>query len=268
MDTDNQEIKVRINNFNLEHFKGLGYDVKINDNIIIKTCELPNGSGIKVDVKCKYCKKIFKKPYRKYLETKDDICCDKCKTKKCEKTNIKRYGNKCSLRNKDILDKAKQTNIKKLGVEYPFQNKEILKKCIKTSSKKYGINYRKHSTSKQQLYIYNLYGGILNYNIGNYFLDIYFKDSNIYFEYDGSSHNLGVRLGTFTIDEFNKNELNREKFLYDLGIKEFRIISGTDKLPSDAELISIKNKAFEILINQDFYKYTYNIDTKMESFEK
>jgi len=268
VDTDNQEIQVRINNFNIEHFKSLGYNVKINDNITIKVYELSNGSGLKVDVRCKYCDKIFKKAYRRYLLTKDDICCDKCKTKKFEKTNIKRYGNKCSLRNKDISDKAKKTNMKNLGVEYPFQNKDILQKCIDTSIKKYGDNFRQYSTSKQQLYIYNLYNGKLNYSIGNYFLDIYFENDNIYFEYDGSGHDLGIRLGAFTENKFYQNELDRENFLFSLNMKEFRIISNTDILPSDADLINIKDRAFDILLNQNFNKYTYNIDTKMESFKK
>ena len=55
MDIDNQPIRIRVNNFNYEHFKSLGYDVPLNTYINITAKELPYGAGTKIKVQCNYC---------------------------------------------------------------------------------------------------------------------------------------------------------------------------------------------------------------------
>ena len=67
-----------------------------------------------------------------------------------------------------------------------------------------------------------------------------------------------------TEEEFEKKENKRRDFLKNKGLKEFRIISNTDKLPYKKELIKIKNRAFKMLEN--YQSYMYNLDTKTESF--
>lgn len=148
IDVENQMIKVRVNNFNCKHFKDMGYIFKLNDYIEIQAKYLPNGSGTKVKVECSYCKNVFLKSWRRYLETKDKICCKKCQKLKMMETSEKRYGNRCSLRNSEILKKAIKTNNEKLGVDYPFQNKEILEKCANESIKRYGDDYRRSKKNK------------------------------------------------------------------------------------------------------------------------
>lgn len=268
MDINNQIVHVRINNFNEEHFRNLGYTFNRNDYIDIPAKHLPKGSGIKIKVECKYCRKIFEKAYRRYLETKDDVCCKECKGKKMMKTSIEKYGNKCSLRNEEVQEKSKKKNLKNLGVQYPFQNKEVLEKCRKTCRSKYGENYRSYTISKQQKYIHSLYGGILNYDEYPFMLDIYFSKENIYFEYDGSGHDLSVKMKQCTKKQFKEKEEYREKFLKEKGYKEFRIISEDDVLPDDKTLIGIKDRAFYFLLEKGYNKYTYNLNTKIESFKK
>ena len=267
IDIDNQIIKIRINNFNEEHFKKLGYNFKKNDYVYIPVKHLPNGSGVKIKVQCKYCGKIFEKSYRRYLETKDSICCKECKDIKMVETSIKKYGNRCSLRNEKIQEKSKNKNMINLGVQYPFQNKGILDKCVKTCIEKYGINYKKCIISSQQKYLHSIYGGIINYSEPPYMLDIFFEKEKIYCEYDGSGHNLSVKMGNCTEEDFDKKEKCREQFLKEKGYKEFRIISNDDILPDIDTLLYIKSRAFEFLINKNYSKYTYNLNTKIESFE-
>ena len=267
MDIETQKIRVRVNNFNSQHFKDLGYIFNLNDYLEIPACDLPSGSGVKIDVQCQYCGKIFKKSYRRYLETKNDICCSECKNIKMMKTSLEKYGNVCSLRDEEIGDKAKQTNLKKLGVEYPFQNPEILKKCFETSVQKYGKGYKGDIISKQQRYIHSLYGGELNYAVFPYLLDICFLNENIDFEYDGGAHDLCAKVGTLTEKEFKNKEYRRTKYLLEKGYKEFRIISKTDVLPSDDELIHIKERAFDLLLNQEYNSYIYNLDNKIETYK-
>lgn len=266
MDVENQRIVVRVNNFNEAHFNNLGYFVKRNDYIEIFVKELPVGSGLKIDVQCNYCGIVFQKAYRRYLESKNDICCKSCAKIKMMNTSLLRYGNICSLRNEDVQNKSKERNVKNLGVQYPFQNKNILKKCLESldaNGGREGFN-----VSKPQIYLHNLYGGKLNHFEFPYKIDILFESENIYFEYDGSGHKMGIKFGNFTEEEFIKKEEKRSLFLKNKGYKEFRIISSNDVFPPDEELLNIKNKAFDVLIKNNFSKYIYNLDTKTESFEE
>jgi len=261
---EDQKIKVRVNNFNQQHFKNLGYVFNLNDYIIIPVENLPYGSGIKVKVICFYCKKIFYKQYRKFFEAKDKTCCKKCSKNKMMESSLERYGNVCSLRNEKIGNKARKRNRESLGVDYPFQNKKILKKCHDTSVEKYGKGYRSVRISKQQIKIHSFFGGTLNCCVYPYYVDILFEEDKIYFEYDGSGHTLGISKGKYTKEEFEKKENKRRDFLKNKELKEFRIISNTDKLPYKKELIKIKNRAFKMLEN--YQSYIYNLDTKTESF--
>ncbi len=266
VDVENQKIKVRVNNFNEKHFKSLGYNVSLNAYIDIFVYELPIGSGLKIPVECFYCGKIFLKAYRRYLETKGCVCCSDCGTLKMIETSTKRYGSPCSLRNELVQNKSKEKNMKNLGVQFPFQNKDILKKCADSYNK--GPNKKEKKTSSQQLYIFNLYGGEINLSIFPYFVDIFFRDNNIYFEYDGSGHKLNVIKGKITEDEWSAKELKRSLFLRNKALKEFRIVSNDDILPSDDKLLEIKDRAFYILLNKNYNKYVYNLNTKTESFEE
>ena len=267
MDIENQIIRIRVNNFNEKHFKELGYVFKLNDYLEIPAHDLPNGSGTKIDVECHYCGKIFKKSYRRYLETKDNLCCENCKNKKMMETSLRKYGNVCSLRNPKVGEKAKKTNLEKLGVEYPFQNPEILKKCVETSIKRYGKDYRSKSITKPQRYLHELYGGELNFSVFPYLLDICFIKDKIDFEYDGGAHDLAVRTGQMTAEEFQEKEKNRTKYLLEKEFKEFRIVSKTDVLPSDDILIKIKERAFDLLLNQNYNSYIYDLDNESEIYK-
>lgn len=124
MDIDNQPIRIRVNNFNYEHFKSLGYDVPLNTYINIAAKELPYGAGTKIKVQCNYCGKIFEKPYRRYLETKDDVCCSECKTYKMIKSSLLKYGNKCSLRNPEVERKMIENNNKNSDVIFRYRTRE------------------------------------------------------------------------------------------------------------------------------------------------
>jgi hypothetical protein len=266
MDIENTKMKVRVNNFNEEHFKSLGYNVAKNEYIEIFIKELPKGSGLKIDVECNFCGKVFKKAYRRYLETKNNLCCKECKDLKMVETSIEKYGFSCSLRNKTVQNKSKEKNMKNLGVQFPFQNKSILEKCVNTSVEIYGKKYMGSSISRQQKYFHNLYGGILNYSEFPYRLDIFLVEEKIYFEYDGSGHELSVKMGRKTKEEFDENEILRKKFLKEMGYREFRIISNNDVLPEDNILMGIKERALIIL--KTFSSYIYNLNTKTESFEE
>lgn len=66
-----------------------------------------------------------------------------------EQTIKEKYGN-FGYASKEINSKIKQTNLKKYGVKYPIQNKDISKKAIEnmklTNKKRYGVSYNWQST--------------------------------------------------------------------------------------------------------------------------
>ncbi len=76
-------------------------------------------------------------------------------------------------------------------------------------------------------------------------------------------HNIIVKLGKLSQEEFDKKEKQRSSYLQEKGYKAFHIIADKkDNLPSDEVLFKIKEDAFDYLINQNGSYYSYNLETK------
>lgn len=101
--------------------------------------------------------------------------------------------------------------------------------------------------SKQQRQIHSLIGGQLNYRVNNLFLDIAFPDEKIYFEFDGSGHDLSVKKKDLTQKEFDEKQRKRTYALYRAGWKEIRFISRRDRLPSDERIVELFETGKQIL---------------------
>lgn len=208
---------------------------------------------------------------------------------KSKKTCLKKYGVEFPLQNIHIKEKAQNTNLEKYGVVNVGQSKEFIEKahitmikkygdyrtmCIPeirkkiedTTYKRYGVNHVMSSkcirdkivkskymngtisSSKQQRYICNLYSGEQNYPCSKFNLDIKLDDLDI--EYDGKGHDLSVTLGNISEHDFNLKEIIRDKIVKSNGYKVMRIISKTDKLPSDDKLLDI------LLISKNYFSST------------
>lgn len=115
------------------------------------------------------------------------------------------------------------------------------------------------NTSSQQLYLHNILGGELNCPVGKYPLDIAFIEEKIYLEYDGSGHDLNVKLGRITKEEFDKKQLFRSLYLNKLGWKEIRISSTQDYLPNEDKLIELFNHA-KLVLNSGRSWIKFDID--------
>ena len=184
---------------------------------------------------------------------------------KKKKTWLEIYGVDHPFKAKEIQDKRKETWIAKHGVDH-ISKSEAIKAQKKAKPKAtYGtdnisqapeIKAKKAYSlyvngtgpcSKQQKYIHDLIGGELNYPVGRCMLDIAFPEDNVYFEYDGSGHDLTVKRGNITKDEFDHKELKRTHFLARRGWKKICLISRKDFLPSDERLLDILSKAVTTL---------------------
>lgn len=204
---------------------------------------------------------------------------------KIKATNLERYGFENVSANKDILQKRINTTLERHGVEHPAQNKEIRQKQIDTTIERYGVPYSflneevrnkgreslhangNVTTSRQQCYIHNLVGGELNYPIGKYNIDILLDD--IVIEYNGGGHNLQVKFGNISEEDFVKRERSRDYYLKRRGYKLIKIETKRDRLPDDEQLIKLINSCIdylksggtnsEINIDKSYIRYGKNI---------
>lgn len=160
-----------------------------------------------------------------------------------EKVNnaiFERYGVTNISYNKDIKKKKRQKSQDRYGVDYILQSSEVREQIAKTL-----YEYNSQKVSNQQYYLYNLYGGELNYPISRYCADICLLEDNIDIEYNGGGHSLSVIKGQLTQQEFDRKEMVRQIMVRNAGYKQIIITSSNDYLPSDDVLIRMLEEAKE-----------------------
>src|SRR6056300_1628532 len=90
------------------------------------------------------CDNCFEKNLRQ-LFNEGGPYCKKCtmnnRKRKCETTNLERYGVKNPFQNEDIKEKMRVTNLERYGVKNPFQNEDIKEKGRVTNLERYGVSY-------------------------------------------------------------------------------------------------------------------------------
>lgn len=268
-----QKVKVACDYCDTSYFMKMSdYTNRVVNHEYVKKCAC---------VKCKF-KKSDEVNMLKY-GVKSTLMLDNVK-EQIKKTNIIKYGVENPLQNQQVKDQVKVTNLERHGVEYPAQNYEIRQKQLETNVERYGFKYslqneevkRKSKqslfknntapTSRTQKYLHELLGGKLNYPLGNYYIDIVLND-NIAFEYDGGGHDLQVKFGAVTREEFNKKETDREFYLKRRGYKIIRLVSTRDKLPEKDILLDSINRCIEY-VNGKGTNSEINIDESYMRFGK
>ncbi|MFE7816734.1 hypothetical protein ACFU1R_00895 [Priestia megaterium] len=179
---------------------------------------------------------------------------------KYRKSMQKRYGVNNSFQAKEVKEKSKQTMLENYGVEYNMQNANIRKKAV-TSMYKKGTT----PTSKPQLYLHGILGGLLNYPFERYNLDIAFPENKIAIEYDGGAHDLKVKLGGITQEEFKRREIIRGTYLKREGWKLIKIVSKYDILPSKVDLLKMVKDSQTIFSRGNTW-VKFNIDNSTISY--
>jgi hypothetical protein len=183
---------------------------------------------------------------------------------KRDKTVQKRYGVNNVFQLEDVKNKSDETMIRKFGVRRVMQDPNIMKVIIS----KRNITAFKNNTipySKQQKYIHSIIGGEFNFPIDMFTLDVAYLEDKIYLEYQGSGHNLGVKIGNYSEEEFRKRELNRYHYLKRRGWKLIEIISLKDQLPNEMELQEMIKFAKMILLNNEYSRVVFDIDNAIVS---
>lgn len=145
---------------------------------------------------------------------------------------IELYKDACR---KCMFKKREETHMIRFGTHTLFTTERVRRKA-RLGKLRIGGVY----ASKQQNYIAKITGGKINVLIGMYVVDVLLKN-NIIIEYDGGGHDLVVKLGGLTEDQFNERERFRENYLIEKGYKIVRIVSPLDFLPSANKLIELIN---------------------------
>jgi hypothetical protein len=177
---------------------------------------------------------------------------------------IDHYGVNSPQLSSEVRERTEKTCLERYGCATPFQSAEIKQKIANTSYKNGSV-----PTSKQQLYLFNLYKSIdgsakLNYPILHFNADICLPEEKIDIELDCGGHNLSVKTGQLTQEQFTRKELIRDKVIKKEGYKLIRIKSKIDLLPSDQILLQMLFEA-----RNYFFKYPnhswieYDIDNSI-----
>lgn len=157
-------------------------------------------------------------------------------------TCLKKYGVATPLQSDTVKQKIKETCMARYGCANPSSTPAVRQKVAQT---KYANSSQ--TSSRQQRYLHDVVGGEFNYPFGRYFLDIAFPDQKIAVEYNGSGHDLSVRLGQITENKFIQNETYRKKQLYAGKWRLITWISHSDKLPSAEQIRHLHNFAMSLL---------------------
>ena len=277
--------EVNITCRNYTYYKNKGYDLpKITKNnksysFIINSEDInPKSKIIQLDFICDHCGKKFKRTAEKYyyrvFSTGDlKTYCNNCyligsrdimlqkygveyggqvegSIKKREKTCIEKYGVSHALKTKESQNKSKLTCIAKYGVD-SFTKTNEFRKQAKEYFKKSNII----TCSKQQKHIADILNIPTNIYFHGYYLDMVYND-NIDIEYDGSGHNLSVKHGDLSQEDFDKRERKRYAVIHNYGMKTITILGNErDILPKDEILLKDILNGIEYLNNSNDLSY-------------
>ena len=117
-----EKINIKISPRNYNHFKKLGYVLKVNDFITIKTEELSENSKLKIKVKCDNCnneKEISYCDYITVFNKKNKYFCNKCRSCSIKEGTKIKYGVDNVFQLESVKKQIKETNNINLGVDYP-----------------------------------------------------------------------------------------------------------------------------------------------------
>ena len=180
------------------------------------------------------------------------------------KTVQKIYGVDCCFQSEKVKEKIRETNLVKYGFSNANQSPEIKEKNLINRNKSVERNGTA-PISKEQARLCELFGCKPNKLMTYYFLDGYFEKEQIYFEYNGSGHDLPVQIGTMTENEFKAKETRRYYYLKTLGLKEFCVINTKkNKVPvNDEVMLKIKQFSFNKLQEETINWVIVDFDKKI-----
>ena len=147
-----KEVEVKLWGNNIKHYHNLGYNGKRGDIITVKVEDLPDGSNVKIQYLCDYCKNkiitIVYADYKRRINEVNKMACRNCFTKKAEETTLLRYGASSYAQTNEFHEIMKDMMNAKYGVQHYSQTQEYKEKWNSTCEERYGKDYRKQFINK------------------------------------------------------------------------------------------------------------------------
>ncbi len=199
--------------------------------------ELCPGSAFRVDCVCDTCGREFSAhAYNITRHGDGQVLCKACRMIDSTK---KVYGVANIAQTPGFADRVKATVaarggyayavaryraacLRKYGVDHPFKSPEVMR-------------HKRHMyapSSAPQRALCDVLDGKLNFQVSHYLVDVALP-GKIAVEYDGSGHDLAVRMGKQTPAQFAANDAARECDLAALGWRLIRVVSTDDVIDVD-----------------------------------
>lgn len=214
--------------------------------------------GCEFHIQSKEIKEKSKQSYLNRYGVENPFMSDEIRNK-IKNTNLEKYGVETLLSLPSFHEYSRRVDMERYGVYHHLQNPDILAKQKETFYKNASC-----PTSKQQIYLNELYDGELNFPLKMYNLDIYLPNENLNIEFDGSGHRLSCELGSLTKEEFERKEIIRNTTIKKADIKQMRIISTKDLLPSDSILLQMLSYARNYFSQYPEHSWIeFNIDASL-----
>ena len=185
----------------MEYYQSKGYSCKIGDTIEIEAEDITEGSKIKIEYVCDICGQSFVRSPSSNKRAKKEKLIDTCPN--------------CSRQ------RARMTCLERYGVDNAMKKEEFQRKCEESKQKANFESDKNYSSSgfekgipvsAGQYQIASFFSDFeVNYHLGKYYIDLFYN--NIAIEYDGKGHDLQVRMGKISLEEFQEKEKQKTDFI-------------------------------------------------------
>lgn len=186
---------------NIEYYSQYFEKLKYGDKIQVTGEQLSPTSHKKIKYICDFCGCIFERQQDSQNRNKTNnsfTACNNCRGKKIKATCNEKYGVDHPMQVPEIHQRSVEHHINNFGHE--FNTCQI-------------INGVPTSRVQQRLFT-DLPNFSLNYYEDGYYYDLYCEDWNLVIEYNGKGHNLSIKCGKITEEEFElKEKIKRERIL-------------------------------------------------------
>ena len=219
----------------INHFRQFFPNIKMREKIKVTGEQLPDSSHVAIKYICDFCgAEYIRKKYSELRSGKEVNACSYCRNKKIIKTCQEKYGVNHPMQNFNIHKKSVEGHINNFGREYntcQFVNGIPISKVQKR------IND-------------NLDNFSLNYLEDGFYYDMFNPELNLVIEYNGKGHNLQVKFGKLSQEDFERREENR-----------------INKILQKHKLLIINDPYDHLIYNSHFLEYFPQICQAVEKLE-
>lgn len=158
-----KESMVHINGHrtNIDHFRGLGYNIQFKLPCLVKVEHLLPGSTIRITSICDNCSNESSVSFRDYFEStiglSENYYCRKCNSVKRKQTCIKKWGVENPMQSESIKQKLKDSLIEIYGVDHYSKTDDFKRKFKDTCLDKFKVdNPSKSVEIREKIKVSNL----------------------------------------------------------------------------------------------------------------